>query len=76
MLDKFNHIRKLSGLYDVAIENQNNELVWAEQISTRDNGNFSTLAIAGGIGWESSGDYTIKVDNGKETVSNSFSFTV
>ena len=26
MLDKFNHIRKLSGLYDVAIENQNNEI--------------------------------------------------
>ena len=26
MLDKFNHIRKLSGLYDVAIEHQNNEI--------------------------------------------------
>ena len=26
MLDKFNHIRKLNGLYDVAIENQNNEI--------------------------------------------------
>ena len=26
MLDKFHHIRKLSGLYDVAIENQNNEI--------------------------------------------------
>ena len=26
MLDKFHHIRKLNGLYDVAIENQNNEI--------------------------------------------------
>lgn len=26
MLDKFHHIRKLNGLYDIAIENQNNEI--------------------------------------------------
>ena len=26
MLDKFHHIRKLNGLYDVAIEDQNNEI--------------------------------------------------
>ncbi len=75
-LISINGTSNISGSVNLSIENQNNELVWAEQISTRDNGNFSTLAIAGGIGWESSGDYTIKVDNGEETVSNSFSFTV
>jgi|TARA_Y100000310_G_scaffold208397_1_gene208987 hypothetical protein len=26
MLDKFHHIRKLNGLYDVAVEHQNNEI--------------------------------------------------
>lgn len=70
-----NGTSNISGSVNLSIKNQNNELVWTEHISTRDNGKFSTLAIAGGAGWESSGDYTIKVDNGKETISNSFSFT-
>lgn len=62
------------GSVNISIENQNNELVWAEQISLKDDGQFSTLAIAGGAGWEKSGTYTIKVDNGKETKSDTFSF--
>lgn len=70
-----NGTSNISGSVNLSIENQNNELVWTEHISTRDNGKFSTLAIAGGPGWESSGNYAIKVDNGKETISNSFSFT-
>ncbi len=62
------------GSVNLSIENQNNELVWAEQISLKDDGQFSTLSIAGGAGWEKSGTYTIKVDNGKETKSDTFSF--
>ena len=64
-----------TGNVNLSIENQNNELVWAEQVSLKSNGQFSTLAIAGGPGWENSGTYTIKVDNGKETKSDTFSFT-
>jgi hypothetical protein len=64
-----------TGNVNLSIENQNNELVWAEQVSLKSNGQFSTLAIAGGSGWENSGTYTIKVDNGKETKSDTFSFT-
>ncbi|HEY5736021.1 MAG TPA: hypothetical protein VIS47_05615 [Nitrosopumilus sp.] len=64
-----------TGSVNLTIENQNNELVWAEQISLKNNGQFSTLAIAGGPGWENSGTYTVKVDNGKETISSTFSFT-
>jgi hypothetical protein len=64
-----------TGNVNLSIKNQNNELVWAEQISLKSNGGFSTLAIAGGPGWEKSGTYTIEVDNGKETKSNTFSFT-
>jgi len=41
----------------------------------KSDGQFSTLAIAGGSGWENSGTYTNKVDNGKETKSDTFSFT-
>lgn len=58
----------------ISIMNQNNKLVWTEQVSLKNNGNYSTIAIAGGPGWESSGTYTIKVDNGVETKSNTFSF--
>ncbi len=63
-----------SGTVNLSIENPKNEVVWTEQVSLKNNGNYSTLAIAGGQGWESSGTYTIKVDNGKETKSTTFSF--
>ena len=64
-----------SGIVNLSIENKNNELVWAEQVSLKNDGRYSTLAIAGGPGWESSGTYTINIDNGVETRSISFSFT-
>jgi hypothetical protein len=55
--------------------NQNNELVWAEQVSAKSDGRYSTLAIAGGLGWENSGTYTVKVDNGSNIKSITFSFS-
>ena len=64
-----------TGVVNLSIENKNNELVWAEQVSLKSDGRYSTLAIAGGPGWESSGTYTINMDNGIETKSNTFSFT-
>ncbi len=64
-----------SGTVNLSIENKNNELVWAEQVSIKNNGKYSTLAIAAGPGWENSGTYTIKVDNGVEIKSSTFSFT-
>lgn len=63
------------GIVNLSIMNQNNELAWTEQISLKNDGRFSTLAIAGGSGWEQSGTYTIIVDDGIETKSNTFSFT-
>ena len=65
----------ISGTVNLSIENTNNELVWAEQVSLKNDGKYSTLAIAGGPGWENSGTYTINIDNGVETSSISFSFT-
>jgi len=67
-------ISDTSGTVNLSIENKNNELVWAEQVSLKSDGRYSTLAIAGGSGWESSGTYTINVDNGIETKSSTFSF--
>ena len=37
-----------SGTINLSIENKNNELVWAEQVSIKNNGKYSTLAIAAG----------------------------
>ena len=65
----------ISRTVNLSIENKNNELVWAEQVSLKNDGRYSTLAIAGGPGWENSGTYTINIDNGVETRSISFSFT-
>lgn len=60
---------------NLSIKNSNGELVWTEQLSLKSDGRYSTLAIAGGPSWQSSGTYTIIVDNGVETKSNTFSFT-
>ena len=53
-------------LVNLSITNQNNELVWAEQVSVKNDGRYSTLAIADGSGWEISGTYTLKIENGSE----------
>ena len=63
-----------SGKVNLSIENQDGTLIWSEQISVKSNGLFSTLAIAGGDGWDKSGTFTIKVNNNSETKSNTFSF--
>ena len=65
-----------SGTVNLSITNQSNDLVWSEKVSIKNDGRYSTLAIAGGPGWENSGTYTIKVDNGSETKSSVFSFSV
>lgn len=70
-----NGVSDTRGSVNLSIENQKGELVWTEQLSLKSDGRYSTLAIAGGPGWESSGTYTIKVDNGAEIKSNTFSFT-
>ncbi len=64
-----------TGTVNLSIENTSGELVWTEQTSLKNDGQFSTLAIAGGPGWEKSGTYTIIVENEKETKSDTFTFT-
>lgn len=66
----------ISEKINISIENQNGQLVWSEQVSVKKDGRFSTLAIAGGSGWDKSGTFTIKVENNEETKSKTFSFKV
>lgn len=63
-----------SGSINLSIENQSNQIIWIEQVSVKIDGTYSTLAIAGGQGWENSGIYIIKVDNDVQTKSSTFSF--
>ena len=60
---------------NLSIKNEENNLVWAEQLSIKNNGKYSTLAIAAGSGWENSGTYTVTVDSGSEIKLIKFSFT-
>ena len=43
----------------LTIENNDGVKIWKEKIEPKAGGNFSTLLIAGGGGWEDSGSYTI-----------------
>ena len=44
----------------LSIENTNGIKIWKEDINPKNNGNFSTLVIAGGGGWENNGAYVLK----------------
>ena len=74
-LISINGISQNSNIVNLSILNQNNDLVWAEQVSVKSNGGYSTLAIADGEGWENSGTYNIKVEDGTEIKSIKFTFT-
>lgn len=65
---------KTSGTINLSIENQDGTLVWSEQVKTKSDGRFSTLAIAGGPGWDKSGTFTLKAENNSEIISTPFSF--
>ena len=73
-LISINGVSNNTKLVNLSIINQNNELVWAEQVSVKNDGQYSTLAIADGSGWEISGTYTLKVENGSEIKSITFLF--
>ena len=64
-----------SEIVNLSIKNEKNNLVWAEQLSIKNNGMYSTLVIAAGSGWENSGTYTVTVDSGSEIKLIKFSFT-
>ena len=44
----------------LSIENSNGVKIWNEIIDPKNDGQFSTLIIAGGGGWENDGVYTLK----------------
>ena len=45
---------------ELTIENTNGVKIWSENINPKNDGQFSTLVIAGGGGWENDGVYILK----------------
>jgi len=45
---------------ELSIENANGKKIWNENINPKKDGQFSTLVIAGGNGWENDGVYILK----------------
>lgn len=64
----------LGNTISLSIENAGGELIWTENIKIKDSGEYSTLAIAGGPGWEKSGTYTLKIEHGSVDEQITFSF--
>lgn len=62
------------GTVRLFIENEKNELIWAENVNLKNNGEFSTLLIAGGQGWENNGKYFLNVEFDDFENSISFNF--
>ena len=62
------------GTVRLSIENENSELVWAENLNLKNNGEFSTLLIAGGQGWENDGKYFLNVEYNEFSNKISFDF--
>ena len=48
---------------ELSIENTSGDKIWREYIDIKNNGQFSTLIIAGGFGWDDSGTYVLKVQH-------------
>ena len=52
-----------TGTVRLFVENEKNKLVWAENVNLKNNGEFSTLLIAGGKGWENGGKYFLNIEH-------------
>jgi hypothetical protein len=63
-----------SGTVRLSIQNENGVLIWEENVETKKNGDFSTLLIAGGAGWENSGKYILKGEHAELINEISFDF--
>ena len=66
---------KIQGTVKVSIENSEGNVVWSENVQVKDNGEFSTLLIAAGPGWEKSGRYNLLVNTNNLNAQVWFDFT-
>ena len=58
----------------LSIENAQGDIIWYENLKTNVDGAFSTLIIAGGDGWDQSGEYNLKAEHDNLLKQVSFNF--
>jgi len=63
------------GKIRVSVENTQGKVIWAENVQVKDNGEFSTLLISGGNGWEKNGQYTLLVKHDSLETKTLFDFS-
>jgi len=59
---------------ELSIENASGVKIWKETINPKNDGQFSTLIIAGGGGWENNGVYTLKAE--QDDLTNKIEFKI
>jgi len=59
---------------ELSIENANGKKIWNENINPKKDGQFSTLVIAGGNGWENDGVYILKATHSDLASETEFKF--
>lgn len=59
----------------LSIRNTQDDLIWSEDVTTKNGGVYSTLVIVGGPGWEGTGKYTISADDGEQEEETSITIT-
>ena len=64
-----------SSIVRLAITNPDGKEIWGETVTVKPNHEFSTLAIAGGDGWDKAGTYTVTATYSGTTDSLTFVFT-
>ncbi|MDC8438056.1 MAG: hypothetical protein LV468_03545 [Candidatus Nitrosotenuis sp.] len=60
---------------NIVISNGANEQIWSETVKVKSGGEYSTLIIAGGTGWEQAGTYTASAVYGDEIDQSTFEFS-
>ena len=60
---------------ELSIKNTSGDKIWREYIDIKNNGQFSTLIIAAGFGWDDSGTYVLKAQHNELENKIKFSFS-
>ncbi len=67
--------RIATSIVKLSITNPSGQEIWTETVNVKSDGVFSTLAIAGGTGWEQSGKYTVSATYSGIADTVTFDFT-
>lgn len=65
----------LGSTVKLSIQNPSGSVIWSEDVKIKSSGEYSTLTIAGGSGWETGGKYYLKAEHGTITKEVTINFS-